>query len=145
MDMRSVLAGSTLMSWPDCKKHDGRHLDVHGQCVHRGAPVALRPSRCVECGAETMRRLDLTDGTVTTIEAGSDQPHRHAAPIRVELDPETLASAIVSASRAARQERQQQQEQPSGPVLVASDPPMPRDDRGVIEGVPIVRPDDGSA
>lgn len=132
------------MRWPACAKHSGRHMDVHGQCVHHGAPVALRPGRCADCGAEIMRCLDLGSGKVSTVEAGSDQPHTHAAPIRVELDPDMLAQAIVNASRAARQERQQQQEQPSGPVLVADrEPPMPRDDRGVILGVTVVRPDDG--
>ena len=96
------------MRWQPCKRHDGKHQDVHGQCVHWGAPAALRPGHCPEagCGAEVMRRLDLSNGRVTTLEAGSDLPHQHGAPIRVELDPETLASAIVSASRAARQERQ---------------------------------------
>ena len=96
------------MRWQPCKRHDGKHQDVHGQCVHWGAPAALRPGHCPEagCGAEVMRRLDLSNGRVTTLEAGSDLPHHHAPPIRVELDPETLASAIVSASRAARQERQ---------------------------------------
>lgn len=133
------------MRYRPCSKHSGRHMDVHGQCVHWGAPAALRPARCAECGAETMRRLDLTDGSVTTIEAGSDHLHTHAAPIRVELDPDDLAHAIVTASRAARQERQQEQDQQIGPVLVASDPPAPRDGRGAIVGVPVVRPDDGSA
>lgn len=96
------------MRWPACSKHNGRHTDVHGQCVHHGAPVAIRPGVCPEagCRSEVMRVLDLRDGTVRMLEAGGDNEHRHAAPIRVELDPEQLASAIVSASRAARQERQ---------------------------------------
>lgn len=55
-----------------------------------------------------MRRYDLSNGRVTTVEAGSDQIHQHTAPIRVELDPETLASALLSGFRAARQERPQQ-------------------------------------
>ena len=132
------------MRWPPCGRHNGKHMDVHGQCVHHGAPVALRPGRCADCGAEIMRRLDLISGTVTTVEDGSDALHTHAAPIRVELDPDALAQAIVTASRAARQERQQ--EQPSRAVLVA-DPhqPMPRDDVSTGWGVPVVKPDDGTA
>lgn len=96
------------MRWQPCKRHDGKHMDVHGQCVHWGAPAALRPGHCPEagCGAEIMRRYDLSNGRVTTVEAGNDLPHTHTAPIRVELDPESLAYAIVSASRMARQERQ---------------------------------------
>ncbi len=135
------------MRWQPCKRHDGKHQDVHGQCVHWGAPAALRPGHCPEagCGAEIMRRLDLSNGRVTTLEAGSDLPHQHGAPIRVELDPETLASALLSGFRAARQERQQQTEQPSGPVLVQQEAPTSRDARGGIVGVPVVRPDDGSA
>ena len=114
------------MRWPPCVKHSGRHMDVHGQCVHYGAPVAMRPGVCPQagCGAEVMRFLDLSNGRLTTVEAGSDQPHTHAAPIRVELDPDALATAIVTASRAARQERQQ--EQPSRPVLVADPEPPAR-------------------
>lgn len=102
------------MRWLPCVKHNGRHLDVHGQCVHPGAPVALRPGVCPEpgCRAEIMRCMDLSSGRATVLEAGSDQPHRHSAPIRVELDPEQLASAIVSASRAARQAREPQQQPP---------------------------------
>lgn len=98
------------MRWPDCSKHDGKHLNVHGQCVHHGAPVAIRPGVCPAegCRAEVMRVLDLRDGTVRLLEAGGDQEHRHAAPIRVELDHEQLASAIISAFRAARRERQQE-------------------------------------
>lgn len=98
------------MRWQPCKRHDGKHQDVHGQCVHWGAPAALRPGHCPEagCGEEVMRRLDLSSGRVTTLEAGSDLPHTHTAPIRVELDPDAIAYAIVSASRMARQERPQQ-------------------------------------
>lgn len=93
------------MRFPACIKHNGRHMDVHGQCVHGGAPVALRPGVCLDCGAETMRRYDLTDGSVTTVEAGSDAVHWHPQPVRVTLDEDALAGAILRASRAARQER----------------------------------------
>lgn len=105
------------MRWPACKKHDGKHLDVHGQCVHPGAPCALRPARCAECGAATMRRLDLQTGEVSTIEAGSDLLHQHAAPIRVELDADSLAAALLRGSRQAREARQQQERQP---IVVAN-------------------------
>src|SRR6187551_1304217 len=99
------------MRWPDCSKHNGKHLNVHGQCVHHGAPVAIRPGHCPAdgCRSEVMRVLDLRDGTVRVLEAGGDELHTHAAPIRVELDPEQLASAIVTASRAARQDRRAEQ------------------------------------
>lgn len=134
------------MRWLPCVKHSGRHLDVHGQCVHPGAPSALRPGVCPEpgCRAEIMRCMDLSSGRATVLEAGSDQLHTHTAPIRVELDPEQLASAIVSASRTARQDRQQ--EAPTRPVLVADpEPPMPSYDLSAGWGVPVVKPDDGPA
>ena len=133
------------MRWPDCAKHNGRHLDVHGQCVHHGAPVAIRPGVCPAdgCRSEVMRVLDLRDGTVRMLEAGGDQEHRHAAPIRVELDAQQLADAIVTASRAARQDRQQ--EAAPATVATAPQPPKPRDDLGLISGVPVVRADDGPA
>lgn len=131
------------MRWPACAKHDGKHQDVHGQCVHHGAPVALRPGVCPAAGCLTgiIRRLDLRSGTVDMIEAGSDDLHTHAAPIRVELDPQQLADAIVTASRAARQDRQQE----TAAVATAPESPMPRDDLGLISGVPVVRVDDGPA
>ena len=131
------------MRWPPCSKHNGKHMDVHGQCVHHGAPVALRPGVCPAAGclAGIIRRLDLRSGTVDMIEAGGDEEHRHAAPIRVELDPQQLADAIVSASRAARQDRQQE----TAAVATAPEPPMPREELGLISGVPVVRADDGSA
>jgi hypothetical protein len=93
------------MRFPACIKHNGRHMDVHGQCVHWGAPVALRPGHCQECGAETMRRYDLTTGEDTTVEAGSDAIHWHPQPARVTINEDALATAIVRASRAARQDR----------------------------------------
>ena len=107
------------MRWPPCAKHDGGHWDVHGQCIHPGAPCSLRPARCPECGAATMRRLDLQTGEVTTIEAGGDELHRHAAAIRVEIDGAALAEAFVNASRMARQERQAV-EPTRTPIVVAN-------------------------
>lgn len=131
------------MRFPACIKHNGRHMDVHGQCVHWGAPVALRPGVCQECGAETMRRMDLTNGEVTTVEAGSDTIHWHPQPVRVTLDEDALAGAIVRASRAARQERVTVDTQPPTPVAVR--PPETRTEapepRGDIRGVTVVLAD----
>lgn len=128
------------MRFTPCVKHNGRHLDVHGQCVHPGAPYALRPGVCPEagCRADIMRRLDLSSGRADILEAGSDQPHTHAAPIRVELDPEQLAAAIVSASRAARQERQPQPPQPVAmhPQSPLTYPPSRNGHRDPLGGIP---------
>lgn len=50
-----------------------------------------------------MSRLDLQTGRVTILEEGSDELHGHPQPVRVEMDPEGLALAIVLAARMARQ------------------------------------------
>jgi hypothetical protein len=69
-----------------------------------------------------MRVLDLRDGRIRMLEAGGDNEHRHAAPIRVELDPQQLADAIVTASRAARQDRKSEQAPtPQDPTLRTSE------------------------
>lgn len=134
------------MRWPACSKHNGKHMDVRGQCVHHGAPVAIRPGICPAegCHSEVMRVLDLRDGTVRMLEAGGDELHTHSAPIRVELDPDQLASAIVSASRAARQERQQETAAVA-PSSFESQKEEPRYDPATIFGVPVVKADDGPA
>lgn len=141
------------MRWPPCARHNGKHQDVHGQCVHHGAPVALRPGVCPDagCRVEIMRCLDLTSGKVSVLEAGSDEPHTHAAPIRVDLDPDQLAEAIVSASRAARQERKQEiaEVHPRSPLAYPpqrTTPPMPPDDLPTDRDIPTVTvwTDDGA-
>lgn len=123
------------MRWPACARHNGKHMDVHGQCVHHGAPVAIRPSVCpsVGCMAGVMRVMDLRDGTTRILEAGGDQEHRHAAPIRVELDPQQLADAIVTASRAARQDRQQEAAPAPQPAHVR---PTARNGHAPLGGIP---------
>lgn len=85
--------------WPPCTRHDGRHQSVSGQCVHWGAPAALRPGVCPEpgCAAPIMRRLDLGSGQVTLLEEGSDNAHTHQPPITVQLDEAALAEAIGAA------------------------------------------------
>ena len=81
--------------WPCCTRHDGRHLDVYGQCVHPGAPVAIRIGPCPTCGEDVAFSRNLASGRVTVLEAGSDRRHVDPAPVRVELDGQELADGIA--------------------------------------------------
>lgn len=95
-----------------CTAHQGKHGVSDGRCVLVGAevrrPFTFKASVCQTCGfAVDIRRCSVT-GVAETLCAGTDTPHRHEPPIRVALDPDDLADAIVRASRSARQERQPQ-------------------------------------
>lgn len=111
-----------------CAKHDGRHQDVSGQCVHWGARYALRPGRCLACAAPTMNRLDLQTGRVSVLEEGSDDVHAHPAIVvqQPDLDPRDLAAAIVIAARELRGERIHKPEPPAAPEPASEHPePVP--------------------
>lgn len=88
-----------------CTLHEGRHLYVRGHCINPGRRYAYRYGRCPDdgCTVEICNRLDVMSGRTDRLDAETDRPHVHAPPIRVELDEERLAAAIVAASRAARQ------------------------------------------
>lgn len=86
-------------AWPACIRHDGAHLNVYGQCVHRGAPVAIRVGPCPDagCGRDVAFSRNLASGRVTVLEEGSDERHVHPLPIRVEIDQASLAEGIAGA------------------------------------------------
>lgn len=95
------------MSYRGCARHDGAHLDVSGQCVHRGARYAIRVATCAQAGclARVARRLDLQTGEVALLEAGGDAPHVHAALLDTERLAEGIAAGVVEGFRAARAEQ----------------------------------------
>lgn len=129
-----------------CTAHQGRHGIVNDACWlparDRPQPFRWRFVRCETCGVELDIRTEVRTGQSVTLVAGTDTPHRHEPPIRVALDPDDLADAIVRASRAARQERQPQQTTASvaaGPVATAS----PQDvAHGEIPAVAVWSPDE---
>lgn len=98
---------------PRCAAHDGAHSVYQGHCVAVGAqvprPLAFRarPVICRECGAD-QDVVKLGTGRTMFLTAGTDQRHWHPAPPRVELDEDSLARAIVAASRATREQRYQE-------------------------------------
>lgn len=124
-----------MAGWPRCTRHDGRHLDVYGQCVHVGAPVAIRVGPCPTCGEDVAFSRNLASGRVTVLEAGSDRRHVDPAPVRVELDGQELAEGIAGAlyglmrdradQRATRRDRAAPE--PAGEERSASEPAMPPD------------------
>lgn len=130
----------TRSAWPPCTKHDGAHRSIWGQCVHWGAPFALRPGVCPEpgCSQPIMRRLEIASGQVDVIEDGSDRPHRHQPPLTVRIDEDALAGAIVSAARASREERRPAPT-PSQPAMAPiSAPSRPlADTDGLLTGVSV--------
>jgi hypothetical protein len=110
LDRCVPIGGRTAMAigpFRPCVLHEGRHLYVRGFCVSPGRRYAYRYGRCADdgCGVEVCNRLDVLSGRSEALDAGTDLPHRHLPPVRVELDEERLAAAIVAASRATRAER----------------------------------------
>jgi hypothetical protein len=101
-----------------CVLHEGRHLYVRGHCINPGRRYAYRYGRCPEdgCVVEICNRLDVVSGRTERLDAETDRPHVHAPPVRVELDEERLASAIVAASAALREQRQSAAPQRSAPA-----------------------------
>lgn len=122
-----------------CTAHQGRHGVVDGACWlparERPQPFRWRFVRCETCGVELDIRTEVRTGQSVTLLAGTDTPHRHEPPIRVALDPDDLAEAIVRASRAARQERQIQPQPQRG---TEAETAMPRQANGkpALGGIP---------
>jgi hypothetical protein len=117
-----------------CVLHAGRHLYVRGHCINPGRRYAYRYGRCPEdgCAVEICNRLDVVSGRTERLDAETDRPHAHAAPVRVELDEERLAAAIVAASQALRDQRRPSPSQPTpAPAAdrprqaAATEPPAP--------------------
>lgn len=129
-----------------CTAHQGKHGVIDGRCWlparERPRPFRWRFTRCETCGLELDIRTEVRTGRSDTLLAGTDTPHRHEPPIRVALDPDDLADAIVRASRAARQERQPAP-QTTAPVAVApvAQTPMLVAEEGEIPSVAVWTPD----
>lgn len=132
-----------------CTAHNGRHGVYEGRCVLMGAevprPFTFRPGgRCGTCGVELDLRYERGKRSAVTLLAGTDTPHGHST-LSVDLDADTLAEAIVRASRTARQERQPQPQQgavAAAPVQQANHPvrqPVP----DAIPAVAVWTPSDG--
>lgn len=136
-----------MAAYPPCARHGGRHMDVRGQCVHWGAPYAIRPGVCLTCNAPIMNRLDLQTGRTDVIEEGSEARHVHTAPATV--DPHGLADGIAEAldllmrKRGRQAPRREPEPVAYGSTMSGQRPaqPLPRDDFEGIVGVPVVRPD----
>lgn len=98
-----------MSGWTVCTAHSGAHGVVGGRCWiparEQPQPFRWRFTHCERCGASVDVRTEVRTGESITLSAGTDTPHWHEPPIRVALDPDDLADAIVRASRAARQER----------------------------------------
>lgn len=92
--------------------HDGRHLDVGGQCVHPGAVCVIRPSTCAVdgCRAPIVRRTDLHTGETAILEAGSDLLHLHAPALDAAALTAGIVNGIVEGFRANRAEMNREQE-----------------------------------
>lgn len=98
-----------------CTAHQGRHGVLDGRCVLMGAdvprPFTFRPGGvCADCGASLDVMRARGERRAMVVLAGTTTPHRCRRPA-VDLDADTLAEAIVRASRAARQDRPPQQPQ----------------------------------
>lgn len=130
------------MRWPTCTKHDGRHLNVYGQCVHPGAPVAIRIRPCPDCERDVAFSRNLASGRVTVLEEGSDARHLHPLPVRVEIDEEGLAAGIAGALDSLMQRRREQR----ATVKVSAAPEPASDERGPPTDFPDVEvwTDDGA-
>lgn len=107
---------------------------IAGECYAMGRevprPYTFAFLRCRECGAEVTHRRERATGRTVILEPGTDTEHRHApaVPGRVELDVDSLAGAIVRASRAAREERRADRSdtpQPSNAVAPPASKPDP--------------------
>lgn len=128
-----------MPAWRRCVRHDGRHLDVYGQCIHPGAPVAIRVGPCPACGDDVAFSRDLASGRVTVLEAGSDARHAHSAPVRVELDGQELAQGIAGALYGLMRERAAQRTSRSRPVAPEptsgdAEAPAPPADSDILGG-----------
>lgn len=130
-----------------CTAHAGRHGVYEGRCVLVGAEVR-RPftfragGNCGTCGVELDLRYERGKRSAVALLAGTDTPHGHST-VAVDLDADTLAEAIVRASRAARQERQPH---PQTPAHVAVAPvaqtPVAVAGEGEIPSVAVWSPDE---
>jgi hypothetical protein len=101
---------------------------------------------CQECGQEIAFRRDLRSGRVTIIEAGSDVPHRHPVPVKVEIDAEGLADGIALALDSLMERRREQRAsyaQKTAPEPTSGDS-GPSEDQAII-GTPVGRADDGDS
>jgi hypothetical protein len=122
-------------------------LPMMGRAVPR--PYTFRFGTCERCGRAVDYRTEVRTGQSVTLLAGTDTPHRHEPPIVVQLDPEQLAEAIVSASRAAREARSQPRETAPASVEPQAAMPAPQtrqrppETTGEIHGVAVVRPTGG--
>ncbi len=130
-----------------CTAHAGRHGVYEGRCVLMGAevprPFTFRPGgRCGTCGVELDLRYERGKRSAVALLAGTDTPHGHST-VAVDLDADTLAEAIVRASRAARQERQPHPQTPA-PVAVApvAQAPAALAGGGEIPSVAVWSPDE---
>lgn len=136
-----------------CTAHHGRHGVWAGQCVLTGRevrrPFTFRAATCERCGFAVDIRRCVVTGVAETLCAGTDTPHRHPDPIVVTLDPEQLAEAVVSASRAARSDAQRHAQPreahtaPTEPRPSISAPQTRQEDSSErqIHGVAVVRPE----
>ena len=105
-----------------CSAHQGRHPYYLGGC------------QAIPRGLSKRERHALYARSVP----------RQPEPEPLAVDVESMAQAIVAASRATRQERRQEHQ--TRTVLVADpEPPMPREDLSAGWGVPVVKPDDAPA
>lgn len=95
---------------PRCEAHQGLHAIYQGACVAVGAqvPRPFKTSRysweCAGCGAHVYG-LTVPGGRRFLMDERYGDPHVCPPPVRVQVDEDALASAIVRASRATREER----------------------------------------
>lgn len=130
---REALYGPTEPA-PRCEAHAGEHAVYQGACIAVGAqvPRPLLFSRwawaCV-CGQRVSGVIDQSTMRQTLINEPSGTTHECPPALRVRLDEEALASAIVRAARASREERRQgpregQQAPTSAPMNPMEPPEM---------------------